>query len=612
MPDGFNERGRSLDVLTTEDDVLDAVNAMIAEGEEAAAPRVSEVQRNYKMFLGEHYLIEGSDGEWEIDDDNDDFRFRIKRDIIKQMVDALLPILMRGRPEYLVEADFPDQPALLDGRPIPNLTDRDLGRHWNTILEAMHEQRQEGITIAELLVDVLIAGIGLRTVMPDLRTGNVSMPVIGIEQLLRDPFGNRADFMDHKYVIIVTEMDAADIELKWGIKEDEFANTESLPTEGSGIFRRVSRFFRADNTLQTDRRFERRRYPIYDVYYNQATPELVSNLEIPSRALRFPRGRHLICINGKVIVVDEHNPFWHGQFPVVSYQAYPLPRGFYPRSDTDVLVNLQEGVNILYNMVIHNALMSANNQWIYEEDAMVEDEIISRPGAMIPVAQGALSRKAIQRLDPAPISRDVLAIAQELENYGRDDISGVTDSLIGNQPGPNASGVLANSLQAAAMSKQTFKMEMLDFAYRRQAVLEILTMQQFGRLANPKFSGRHQLGEYRLWSDSLRDLLFDVKVISKAELPHNVLARLQLGTQLLQLGVFDLIQFMDFTNLNVRPELRAKIDQAAKAFIPGVPLDIQHQAILAERQGSPPQAQGTPAAVSSNAFNLETAQMPQV
>lgn len=152
-------------------------------------------------------------------------------------------------------------------------------------------------------------------------------------------------------------------------------------------------------------------------------------------------------------------------------------------------------------------------------------------------------------------------LMREMENHGRADMAGVQDVMLGESKS-GMSGVLANSLQAAALTRQSFKMLALDESYRRQARLEIYMIQQFYEFQDPRVNRQWGDGEWLLWSEGMRDLLWDVKVESQADLPHNTVARINYAIQLLQIGVYDIEEFLNTTGIHIRPELRSKIRQA--------------------------------------------------
>jgi len=551
---------KSFDKVRDEEEILDCFAVMKEESEDYISDRVKKYGRNFLMYMGEHYLRDGGD-EYQVDDRNPSWRFRVKRDMIGTMVDSLRPILMRGYPKYFVDADFADYQATLPTEqgevPVPGVTDGDLAQHLQSILDATHLKRGEGIEVAKLLVDVLVGGTAYRKIVFDPITNQVVLPVLNFSDVLPDPYGVNTDFSDHKYVIIKNEMDAADIERIYGIKESEFGSHDE-EVSGQGLIRKVRRYFKgSNNKMEHDDKYRRRRYPVYELFYNEATPDLVLEGEKPPKSLRHPRGRQLVIINDRKVVVDRHNPYWHGQYPVVAYVANPIPHQLFGRTEVDTLVPIQEATNILMNMIVTNAMLAGNNQWMYEEGALQAEEVTNQPGLMIPVSPGGLDR--IRRVDPAPLSADTMALLKEMEQHGRSDITGVQDVLMGREPTNRASGVLANTLQAAALTRQGFKVQSLDESYRRQANLEISLMQQYADYQDPQLMRLMDMGEFNMWSESIRYLLYDVKVESQADFPHNVVSRINFAVQLVQLGVFDMEEFMTFTGVKVRPELRARI-----------------------------------------------------
>tara|TARA_Y100001938_G_scaffold151043_1_gene245429 strand:- start:5746 stop:7545 length:1800 start_codon:yes stop_codon:yes gene_type:complete len=559
---------KSFDRITSEDEILEVFKTMKAEAEEKVKDRAKTVKRNRMVYMGNHYLRSSDDG-YEIDDRAPSWRLRVTRDLVGPMVETLRPILMRGVPKYEIEADFGWMQSVIvsdDGQemPVPDLTDGQLAQRLESILEAEHDFRGEGIEVAKLLCDVLVGGTAYRKVIYNRERNRVELPILDFENVLPDPYGTMTDFADHKYVIVKTEMDAADIERRFGVKEEDFGSDDEM-TEGNGLVRRVTSFMRGKQTnMTTDEKWKRKRYPVYELFYREASPELGIQSDKPIKSLKYPSGRVTVVINDKKVVYDKPNHYWHGEFPVVCYVGSPMPHQLFGKSDVDSLVPIQNATNVLYNMVIANAMLSANNQWIYEEGALAAEEITNQPGLMIPVSPGKMG--AIQRLDPARLPSDVFNMVKELEQFGQSDITGVQDVLMGREPSANSSGVLANTLQSAALTRQGFKMQSLDQSYRRQARLELGLVQQFADFQDPRYLKgeglrRMDMGEWMMWSEAMRDLVYDVKVESQSDIPHNLTARLNFAMQLLQTGVYDITEFLNFTGLKVRPELKDMLVQ---------------------------------------------------
>jgi hypothetical protein len=578
-------QAKPLDQISKEDDIVSAFRVMLSDARESAEQRWRIIDKNWLFFQGQDYLKQSHDGQWQPDTDAPSWRHRVHRDIVRQSVETLRPILMRGYPRYVIEADFPDMEASVEmdeGRfVVPGGLNVDVATRWNELFNSHLEHENEGIDVARLLVDVLVGGVGYRAPRYDVHRNVIDSRILHYRQVLPDPYGTEIDFRDHQYVILEYERDAADIERIYHVKESDFGSDGEI-IEGGGLFRRVKRLVRGSDSqgIHSDDRWSRRRYPVYEVYYNQATPEMVINDDRPPKALKFPNGRQLVIINGKKLVLDRPNPFWHGDFPVVAYQAYPLPSRFFGASDVDQMTSLQETTNLLYNMVVMNAVLSGNNQWLFEEGAILQDFVSNQPGLMIPTEMGALSRGAVQRLDAQQPPAGVFNLVRELEAFGVQDIGGAGGVLSGAEPRSGDSGRFVENLQAAAMTKQSFKVEMLDASHRRDARLRLITMQQFFEFMDPRQTRDAHRGEDLLWTEAIRELLFDVSIESRAEMPHNINLRLARAIDLYRLGIYDPEEFMRFTGIKVRPELQQALREVSSRMVPGIPAETQFQMML--------------------------------
>jgi len=581
------EVSRPIDELTDHDDLLAAYKTLEAEAEESTETRNREVRRNWLFYEGKQYLDETNtpDDRVPVWKEN----LRITRNICFSNIETIRPIFQRGYPKLFISADFPE-----GQNPKSQLTDSQLASRMQEIFEAEHERRGEGIEVAKLIADVRIQGVGYRKVIYSEARNRVELPLLPFDSVLPDPFGTKANFEDHKYVIHRTEMDVADIERLYGVKEEDFGgDDEEDPKDRFGLVRRVRRML-ANGSKSVE--YKRKRYTVSELYYNEATNGAMAFNE-KAKSLRFPRGRMIVVINRKLIpkqFMKMPIPFSHGEFPIVSYHAYPLSQTFLSRGDIDQLVSPQIAINVLYSQVIMNALLMSNAQWVVEQGAIPERWLTNQPGLVITTKPGKMD--SIRKEQAAALPAGVFQMVKEMEEFAGEQV-GATDVVQGQSPGSGASGVVVNSLQAAAMTRHAFGMEVLDGSHRRAAKLEVSTFQDWVRFNDPRLSKQRDLGEWLRFEEEMRQLLFDVDLESRSELPHNLVARLQWGQQMLELGVWDLTEFLDFTGIKVRESLRAKIDQLADGFIPGVP--HQEQAALRAQAGqaqqlSQGQASGLP------------------
>ena len=118
---------------------------------------------------------------------------------------------------------------------------------------------------------------------------------------------------------------------------------------------------------------------------------------------------------------------------------------------------------------------------------------------------------------------------------------------------------------------------MVDVAHRRWAWLETMAMQQHFEADTIYISENKDLGELLEMNLAMRELFFDVKVESQAELPHNPAARINMATHFYSMGIFDLEEFVQFTGIQVRPQLREQLRAASEFFLPAVPIEQQSE-----------------------------------
>lgn len=97
--------------------------------------------------------------------------------------------------------------------------------------------------------------------------------------------------------------------------------------------------------------------------------------------------RHAILVNRKALAYDGPNPYWrHGKKPFVVESFEPLPNMFYGLSAVQLILHLQEETNTLRNQRIDNVSFVLNRMWKLKRGADVaEDELVSRPGGIIPL-----------------------------------------------------------------------------------------------------------------------------------------------------------------------------------------------------------------------------------
>ena len=559
-----------LDIMD-EDELVDCVKQMRHDAEDAISERVKVSRKAWLYLLGNQYLID--EGEAYVDAEMPSWKFRLTRNIVAPVIDTLSPILSQARPKYFVRADFPQLSGVVTdpetGMQIPTgLTDAELAKRLEDILENTHQKRNEGLEISKLLMDVLINGTGYRKIHYCSHTNQVKLPIVPFEDVLIDPMGTRQDLTDSKYVIVRHYMDAVDIKNLYGLDESQYAqgspdsvySKSGIKGEGRSWMRRLRNFFNDGNSGQTgsETPMERRRYPVLECYYNGDNGYNEAFHEAQAMGYNANRSRTVVVVNEQAVVYDQPNAYWHGEFPVCCYVANPLPHVVHGRSEAEPLLSVQDGVNILYNTVIANALLMSNSQWLVEDGAVQYEDLTNQPGLIIPVER----LDKVERIPPAPVPGDVLNVLKELEGTTRQNTSGISPVLQGQEPYSGASGKLASVLTGNAFSRQSPKIQAMDDGYRRQARLELSLMQQFKRFEDPRETNTYDEGENLLFSEAMRELLYTVEIDSKADSPLNMTDKINYAFAMVQSGVFDVKEFVRYTQIELSEERKAEIFQA--------------------------------------------------
>lgn len=580
---------KPLDQITDEDTIVKRLCVMLGEAEEGAAPNIRDARRNWHFVHGNHFLDEGPNNDWVVNESNPYWRTRLQRDILTPVVTTAAAVLHKLRPRTVVEADFPGENVVAyhEGQhiqlPIEGST---AAGQLQRIIESEWTARNEEILQAELLLDVIVQGMAWRTYVPiqKYHSWKVMPKLLDISQVLGDPDGcDLMNFEDFKYIAICEMMDVADIERIYHVKEKDFAgdrdNSEGggFPVDDYGFFRdyEYRQNTRETGVFRREIKTQRRKYPVHTIYYNQGCPDVFSYGKKPPKALKFPLGRQMTLINKKKLVNDIHNPYWHKKFPLTCYQSTPLPHKNYGMSDISKLIPVQEMVNILQNMIVTNAIVLGVPQWMVEDGAVENTDLTNEAGAIIRVRQGALSQGRVQRLDPRQSTDDLYSNLRDLQQHAQEDLGDLTEALQGKAVSSNPSGVLQNSALSAALTKHGFRAQMLDCGHQRAADIETSMIQQYLHTDIRMLQDMKDAGELMEMNLAVRELFYDVKTESQADLPHNPQARLNLATHWLQIGMMDAKEYRLFTGMKVRPELEKMLDQASKFFMPLVPLQEQ-------------------------------------
>lgn len=623
-------RQKPMDEIKGEDELLIAFKRFISQATEAQTGELAEYDRNWKYYMGQHYL-RNIGGRWMQDTTGDD-KLRLQRDIIQLAIDALRPILVKMRPHLMVLASYPSEQAniqLNDGRSysIPGLMNSDVATFAAEVLKKEHRRRHEDILLAEMTLEVMVTGQAFRVNLPVWRDGLgwcIEPKLYSQNRVYKDPDGTRLEtFRDFKGLAFEDEMSASEIKQWFGVDESEYTQEhmessnvmghyEAGTDEGRRMFYRgMMQFGRRGQLGDHDRPGKERKYTVHTGQFNDAGGGgMTSSGERESKkALKYPFGRQLIMINQQKIVVDKPNPYWHGEYNCTCYQSLPVPHMARALNDVGKLKDVQRGVNMLMNALIGTTLLSQNPKLLYEDGAFNPLDWKGGPGGMVRVSQGAIAGDKLMWFQPNTADRGSYNLMKDLEFYGKEDVAGVTAALQGQQLPAGSSGAYANTLQGASMTAPVFRIEMLDSGHYRNGRLEVELMQQFADFASPYYSELVDMTQYHpMIGDAVRDLYYRTEYESQAELPHNPIARQNYYFNLFDQGVYDFEEYIERAHIPMRPELREAARQGSlENFMPGVPrqmrLELMLQMLVANMQQQQAQA-GAPGLPGGGATRL--------
>ena len=247
--------------------------------------------------------------------------------------------------------------------------------------------------------------------------------------------------------------------------------------------------------------------------------------------------------------------------PISEYPIVPMPYMYtgtpYAMSAVTPLIGKQQEINKAHQIMLHNANLSSNLRWMYEEGSVPEDEwekYSSAPGALLKYRQGFAPPTPIQ---PAPINNAFFTVVQQ----GKTDaeyISGVPSAMMGfsQDQAETYRGLLANDefgtrrLKAWMNSIAEPALEHVGRIFKMMAQNHY-TIEKVFRIVQPEANNQEEkevrinvnlyndygkaVGKYKDYASAR----FDVRIIAGATLPLNRWALLEEYFRWYQAGLID-------------------------------------------------------------------------
>ena len=263
--------------------------------------------------------------------------------------------------------------------------------------------------------------------------------------------------------------------------------------------------------------------------------------------------------------------------PISEYPIVPMPYMYtgtpYAMSAVTPLIGKQQEINKAHQIMLHNANLSSNLRWMYEEGSVPEDEwekYSSAPGALLKYRQGFSPPTPIQ---PAPINNAFFTVVQQ----GKTDaeyISGVPSAMMGfsQDQAETYRGLLANDefgtrrLKAWMNSIAEPALEHVGRIFKMMAQNHY-TIEKVFRIVQPEANNQEEkevrinvnlyndygkaIGKYKDYASAR----FDVRIIAGATLPLNRWALLEEYFRWYQAGLIDDIAMLSETDIRNKEKI---------------------------------------------------------
>ena len=278
----------------------------------------------------------------------------------------------------------------------------------------------------------------------------------------------------------------------------------------------------------------------------------------------------------KTCTVGDETFLFEQVIPISEYPIVPIPYMYtgtpFVMSAVTPLIGKQQEINKAHQIMLHNANLSSNLRWMYEEGSVPEDEwekYSSSPGALLKYRPGFSPPTPIQ---PAPINNAFFTVVQQ----GKSDaeyISGVPSAMMGfsQDQAETYRGLLANDefgtrrLKAWMNSIVEPSLEHLGRVFKMMAQKHY-NIEKVFRIVQPQGNQEEKevrininlyndygkaIGKYKDYASAR----FDVRIIAGATLPLNRWALLEEYFRWYQAGLIDDIAMLAETDIRNKDKI---------------------------------------------------------
>lgn len=426
------------------------------------------------------------------------------------------------------------RPVMTDNNPkflaVPNTpTGMEFSADVQTALDYEWDREKMPLKLPAQLIPMLVYGNAVWFVQWDGKDGeygNISIKPIDPFNIFPDPLAESID--NSEYLVYATYRNANQIKQQFPEKASAI--------EGSRITMSELVAERDNNDTQ-----DANQVLILEMWCRDWTTmdETVEG----NKQLKYPKGRVITCLPELgILLSDKKNPYKDGKFPFILMKNYDIPFEFWGVGEVEQIMSPQLYISELTNQIIDNAKNTANMQWIIDKNSGIgQGKLTNRPGLVIRKTPGSEVRRDTPPQMPVYVREQIEILKKDIQ-----DISGVFDSLKGEQQGSITAASAILALQEASQARIRLKIKLMENSLSELSQMVYSRMQQFWKLdrwvrvtdveGNPMFK---QIGIQVLQND------YDLKVMAGSTMPVNRNAMLDLMIRLAQTNGEDGLPLVD-------------------------------------------------------------------
>ena len=430
-------------------------------------------------------------------------------------IETIRPIMTDNNPKFLA---VPSTPAGME-----------FSADVQTALDYEWDREKMGLKLPAQLIPMLVYGNAVWFVQWDGKDGeygNISIKPVDPFNIFPDPLAESID--NSEFLVYATYRNANQIKQQFPEKASAI--------EGSRITMSELVAERDNNDTQ-----DANQVLILEMWCRDWTT-MDETIE-GKKQLKYPKGRVITCLPELgILLSDKKNPYKDGKFPFVLMKNYDIPFEFWGVGEVEQIMSPQHYVNELTNQIIDNAKNTANMQWIIDKNSGIgQGKLTNRPGLVIRKTPGSEVRRDTPPAMPNYVREQIEVLKKDIQ-----DISGVFDSLKGEQQGSVTAASAILALQEASQARIRLKIKLMEASLSELAQIVYSRMQQFWKLdrwvrvtdveGNPSF---REIGTQVLSND------YDLKVMAGSTMPVNRNAMLDLMIRLAQTNGEDGLPLVD-------------------------------------------------------------------